>query len=91
MNSLFDEGWNNYILVIMKKIISKWLCCIADKISPIEGLSDIERIDHYEARELGICLVRDEKEIKKYREANNICKGWSNRKSDEMLIKEVKD
>lgn len=75
----------------MKKRISNWLIRLAEKINPQERLRSIERIDNYEAKKLGICLVRTKKEIKDYRKKMKLDEGWSNRKSDEMLIKEVKN
>lgn len=75
----------------MRQRIVKWLVGLADKINPQEKLRNIERVDGYEAKKLGICLVRTKKEIKDYRKKKKLDEGWSNRKSDEMLIKEVKD
>lgn len=75
----------------MKKRISNWLIRLAEKINPQEWLSSIERVDNYEAKKLGICLVQTKKEIKDYRKKKKLDEGLSNRKSDEMLIKEVKD
>ena len=75
----------------MKKRISNWLIRLAEKINPQERLRSIERIDNYEAKKLGICLVRTKKEIKDYRKKMKLDEGWSNRKSDEMLIKEVRN
>lgn len=74
----------------MKKGISKWLIKLAEKINPQERLSSIERVDNYEAKKLGICLVQTKKEIKDYRKKMKNDEGWSNRKADEMLIKEIK-
>lgn len=74
----------------MRKRISNWLISLAQKINPQERLSCIERIDYYEAKKLGICLGRTKKEIKDYRKKMKHDEGWSNRKADEMLIKEVK-
>jgi hypothetical protein len=75
----------------MKTKISNWLIRLAEKINPQERLSSIERVDNYEAKKLGICLARTKKEIKDYRKKKKLDEGWSNRKSDEMFIKEVKD
>ena len=75
----------------MKTKISNWLIRLAEKINPQERLSSIERVDNYEAKKLGICLARAKKEIKDYRKKKKLDEGWSNRKSDEMFIKEVKD
>ena len=75
----------------MKTKISKWLISLAEKISPQERLSSIERVDNYEAKKLGICLGRTKKEIKDYRKKMKTDEGLSNRKADEMLIKEVKN
>ena len=75
----------------MKTKISNWLIRLAEKINPQERLSSIERVDNYEAKKLGICLDRTKKEIKDYRKKKKLDEGWSNRKSDEMFIKEVKD
>lgn len=75
----------------MRSRISKWLIKLADKINPQERLSSIERVDNYEAKKLGICLVRTKKGIKDYRKKMKLDEGWSNRKADDMLIKEVKD
>ena len=75
----------------MKKKISNWLIRLAAKINPQERLSSIERVVNYEAKKLGICLARSKKEIKDYRKKKKLDEGWSNRKSDEMFIKEVKD
>lgn len=74
----------------MRKRISDWLVKLAKKINPQERLSSIERIDYYEAKKLGICLGRTKKEIKEYRKKMKHDEGWSNRKADEMLIKEAK-
>ena len=68
-----------------------WLIKLSYKINPQERLSNIESVDNYEARKLGVCLVRTKKEIKDYRKKKKLDEGWSNRKSDEKLIKEVKD
>lgn len=75
----------------MRQRIVKWLVGLADKINPQERLKNIERVDGYEAKKLGICFVRTKKEIKDYRKKKKLDEGWSNRKSDEMFIKEVKD
>lgn len=75
----------------MKKKISNWLIRLALKINPQKRLSSIEQVDNYEAKKLGICLTRTKKEIKDYRKKMKLDEGWSNRKSDEMLIKEVKN
>lgn len=75
----------------MRSRISKWLIKLADKINPQERLSSIERVDNYEAKKLGICLGRTKKEIKDYRKKMKLDEGWSNRKADDMLIKEVKN
>ncbi|MDC2233509.1 hypothetical protein [Bacteroides thetaiotaomicron] len=75
----------------MKKRISNWLIKLAAKVNPQERFHSIERVDNYEAKKLGICLVRTKKEIKDYRKKKKLDEGLSNRKSDEMLIKEVKD
>lgn len=75
----------------MKTKISNWLIRLAEKINPQERLSSIERVDNYEAKKLGICLALTKKEIKDYRKKKKLDEGWSNRKSDEMFIKEVKD
>lgn len=75
----------------MRQRIAKWLVRLAEKVNPQERLSSIERVDNYEAKKLGICLVRTKKEIKDYRKKKKLDEGWSNRKSDEMFIKEVKD
>lgn len=75
----------------MKKKISNWLIRLALKINPQERLSSIEQVDNYEAKKLGICLTRTKKEIKDYRKKMKLDEDWSNRKSDEMLIKEVKN
>ena len=75
----------------MKRKISNWLIRLVAKITPQERLSSIEQVDNYEAKKLGICLVRTKKEIKDYRKKKKLDEGWSNRKSDEKLIKEVKD
>lgn len=74
----------------MRSRISKWLIKLADKINPQERLSSIERVDNYEAKKLGICLVRTKKEIKDHRKKMKHDEGLSNRKADEMLIKEIK-
>lgn len=73
----------------MRKRISAWLVTLAEKINPKELLSCIERIDNYEAKKLGICIGCTKKVIKDYRKKKHD-EGWSNRKADEMLIKEVK-
>lgn len=75
----------------MRSRIPKWLIKLADKINPQERLSSIERVDNYEAKKLGICLGRTKKEIKDYRKKMKTDEGLSNRKADEMLIKEVKN
>ncbi|WP_196068706.1 hypothetical protein [Bacteroides faecis] len=75
----------------MKRKISNWLIRLVAKITPQERLSSIEQVDNYEAKKLGICLVQTKKEIKDYRKKKKLDEGWSNRKSDEKLIKEVKD
>ena len=75
----------------MRSRISKWLIKLADKINPQERLSSIERVNNYEAKKLGICLGRAKKEIKDYRKKMKTDEGLSNRKADEMLIKEVKN
>lgn len=74
----------------MRKRISKWLIRLADKINPQERLSSIERVDNYEAKKLGIRLVRTKKEIKDYRKKMKLDEGLSNRKADEMLTRELK-
>lgn len=74
----------------MRKRISNWLVRLAEKINPQERLSSIERVDNYGAKKLGICLGRTKKEIKDYRKKMKHDEGWSNRKADEMLIKEIK-
>lgn len=74
----------------MRTKISRWLIRLADKLNPEERLNSIERVDNYEAMKLGICLCRTKKEIKDYRKKMKLDEGWSNRKADEMLIKEVK-
>lgn len=75
----------------MKSRISNWLIKLAEKINPQERLSSIERVDNYEAKKLGICLGRTKKEIKDYHKKMKLDEGWSNRKADDMLIKEVKE
>lgn len=75
----------------MRSRISKWLIKLADKINPQERLSSIERVDNYEAKKLGICLCLTKKKIKYYRKKMKLDEGWSTRKADDMLIKEVKD
>lgn len=75
----------------MRSRISNWLIRLAEKVNPQERLNSIERVDYYEAKKLGICLVRTKKEIKDYRKKKKLDEGWSNRKSDEIFIKEVKD
>lgn len=75
----------------MKTRISKWLIQLAEKLNPQKCLNSIERIDNYEAKKLGICLGRTKKEIKDYRKKMKHDEGWSNRKADEMLIKEIKN
>ena len=75
----------------MKRKISNWLIRLAAKITPQERLSSIDRVHNYEENLLGICLVRTKKEIKDYRKKKKLDEGLSNRKSDEKLIKEVKD
>lgn len=65
----------------MRSRISKWLIELADKINPQERLSSIERVDNYEAKKLGICLVRTKMKLDE---------GLSNRKADEMLTRELK-
>lgn len=75
----------------MKKRISNWLIRLAGKINPQERLSSIERIANYEARKLGICLARTKKEIKEYRKRKKADEGWSNRKADEMLVRETRN
>lgn len=72
----------------MRKRIAKWLICIAEKINP---QIRAELVDNYEAKKLGICLRRTKKEIKDYRKKKKTDESWSNRKADEMLIKEVKN
>lgn len=74
----------------MRKRISNWLIRLAEKINPQERLKSIEQMDNYEAKKLGICIGCTKKEIKDYRKKMKHDEGWSNRKSDEMLIKEVK-
>lgn len=74
----------------MRKRISDWLTLLAEKLNPQERLNSIERIDCYEAKKLGIGLGRTKKEIKDYRKKMKLDEGWSNRKADEMLIKEIK-
>lgn len=59
----------------MKKRISNWLIKLADKINPQERLSSIERVNYYEAKKLGICLVRTKKEIKEYRKKKKLDEG----------------
>ena len=56
------------------------------KINPQERLSNIESVDNYEARKLGVCLVLTKKEIKDYRKKNKVDEGRSNRKAVEMLV-----
>lgn len=75
----------------MRSKISKWLIKLADKINPQERLSSIERVDNYEAKKLGICLGRTKKEIKDYRKKMKHDEGWSNRRADEILIKDIKN
>lgn len=75
----------------MKINISNWLIRLAEKINPQERLSSIERVDNYEAKKLGICLARTKKEIKDYRKKMKLDEGWSNRKADEMLVREIKN
>lgn len=75
----------------MRSKISKWLIKLADKINPQERLSSIERVDNYEAKKLGVCLGRTKKEIKDYRKKMKHDEGWSNRRADEMLIKDIKN
>ena len=74
----------------MKARISNWLIRLAEKINPQKRLSSIEKVDNYEAKKLGICLCRTKKEIKEYRKKKKNDEGVSNRKADEMLIREVK-
>lgn len=74
----------------MKTRISKWLIQLAEKLNLQKCLNSIERIDNYEAKKLGICIGCTKKEIKDYRKKMKHDEGWSNRKADEMLIKEVK-
>lgn len=74
----------------MRKRISKWLVGLANKINLQEQVCSIERVEHYEAKKLGICLGCTKKEIKDYRKKMKLDEGWSNRKADEMLIKEIK-
>ena len=64
-----------------------WLIKLSYKINPQERLSNIESVDNYEARKLGVCLVLTKKEIKDYRKKNKVDEGWSNRKAVEMLVK----
>ena len=45
----------------MKRKISNWLIRLVAKITPQERLSSIEQVDNYEAKKLGICLVRTKK------------------------------
>ena len=78
-------------VIIMKIRISKWLIKLADKINPQERLSSIERVDNYEAKKLGVCLGRTKKEIKDCRKKMKHDEGWSNRRADEMLIKDIKN
>ena len=75
----------------MKKKISNWLIRLASKINPQERLSSIERVDNYKAKKLGICLARTKKEIKDYRKKMKTNEGWSNRKADEILIRELQN
>lgn len=75
----------------MKTRISNLLIKLAEKIDPQERLNSIERVDNYEAKKLGVCLGRTKKEIKDYRKKKKLDEGWSNRKADDMLIKEIKD
>ena len=65
----------------MKKRISNWLIRLAEKINPQERLRSIERIDNYEAKKLGICLVRTKKEIKDYRKKMKLDEGEKTCKS----------
>lgn len=74
----------------MRQRIAKWLVGLADKINPQKRLRNIERVDNYEAKKLGICFARTKKEIKDYRKKKKLDEGWSNRKADDMLIKEIK-
>ena len=73
----------------MRNRVSKWLIALAAKINPKEFQSNIERVENYEAKKLGICLARTKKEIKEYRKAMKLKEGWSNRKADEMLAREI--
>lgn len=75
----------------MRKNISRWLIKLAQKINPQERLNSIELVDNYEAKKLGVKLGCSKKEIKDYRKKKKLDEGWSNRKADEMLIKEVKN
>lgn len=75
----------------MRIRFSHWLIRLAIRINPQERLNSIERIDNYEAKKLGICIGPTKKEIKDYRKKMKHEKGWSNRKADDMLIKEVKN
>lgn len=75
----------------MRSRISKWLIKLADKINPQERLNNIDLIDNYEAKRLGICFCRTKKEIKNYRQKMKRDKGLSNRKADYALIKETKN
>lgn len=74
----------------MRNKISRLLIRLAEKLNPQERLNSIEKVDNYEAKKLGICLGRTKKEIKDYRKKMKLDEGWSNRKADEMLIKEIK-
>lgn len=73
----------------MRKCISSLLEKLANKINPKERVDSIENVDNYEAKKLGICLVRTKSEIKNYRRKKKTDEGWSNRKSDYMLAKDV--
>lgn len=75
----------------MRNRISKWLIKLADKINPQERLNSIEKVDNYEAKKLGVCLGRTKKEIKDYRKKMKTNEGWSNRKADEIFIRELKN
>ena len=63
-----------------------WLIKLSYKINPQERLSNIESVDNYEARKLGVCLVLTKKEIKDYRKKKKDDEGRTNPKADEMLL-----
>lgn len=56
----------------MRKRISMWLIKLSYKINPQERLSNIESVDNYEARKLGVFLVLTKKEIKDYRKKKKV-------------------